>query len=300
MDYALLIQKSINYVDDHITEKITVEELAKTAGFSTYHFYRVFHSFMNLPVMEYVTRRKLHFALNDLNRGKKIVDIAEEYGFETHAGFTKAFKKCFGYPPNLYRIHTPVNLPQKIIVKNMKQNKTGGVIMQPKIIEKDAFKVVGYKFNTTLRNNAHTRDIPSFWDECGFEGKNYESKLYESQQPPKHGEYGICVNTNMETDEFSYIFGVEVTSFDRATEEMYQLEVPAATYAVFTTPPVEDANFVNSIQGTWKYIFEEWFPGSGYEFDDKKLDFEFYDERCHPWEYEKMCMEIYVPVKLLK
>ncbi|MFN7253424.1 MAG: effector binding domain-containing protein [Anaerobacillus sp.] len=300
MDYAQLIQKTIDFIDDHITEKISVDDLAKIAGFSTYHFYRVFHSFMNVSVMEYVTRRKLQYALYDLNRGKKVIDIATEYGFETHAGFTKAFKKCFGYPPNLYRIHTPVNLPQRMYVQKIKQNKTGGIIMQPKILKKDAFKVVGYKFNTTLRNNAHTRDIPSFWHECGVEGNNYESRLYDSQHPPRHGEYGICVNTNVDTDEFSYIFGVEVTSFDKATEEMYQLEVPAATYAVFTTPAVEDTNFVESIQGTWKYILEEWFPGSGYEIDDDKLDFEFYDERCHPWEYEKMCMEIYVPVKLKK
>ena len=297
MEYAQLIQRSIDYIDDHITEKISVEKLASIAGFSTYHFYRVFHSFMSMPVMEYVTRRKLHYALYELNRGKKVIDIAQDYGFETHAGFTKAFKKCFGYPPKLYRLHTPVNLPQKVDVKKMNDNKTGGVIMHPKLVNRDAFKVVGYKFDTTLRNNAHTRDIPSFWFECGVEGNNYETRLYESQQPPRHGEYGICVNTNMETDEFSYIFGVEVKSFEKATEEMYELEVPAATYAVFTTPAVEDADFVDSIQGTWKYILEEWFPSSGYEIDDDKVDFEFYDERCHPWEYEKMSMEIHVPVK---
>lgn len=77
---------------------------------------------------------------------------------------------------------------------------------------------------------------------------------------------------------------------------MYTLEVPKATYAVFTTPTVEDENFVVSIEGTWKYILEEWLPNSDYEIDDSKLDFEFYDERCHPWEYEKLSMDIYVPI----
>ncbi|PIB61083.1 GyrI-like domain-containing protein, partial [Pseudomonas sp. 2822-17] len=75
------------------------------------------------------------------------------------------------------------------------------------------------------------------------------------------------------------------------------LEVPPATYAVFTTPVVKDEDFVNSIQGTWKYILEEWFPGSGYEIDDRMMDFEFYDERCHPWEYDEWCMEIHVPIR---
>ncbi|WIV12470.1 AraC family transcriptional regulator [Proteiniborus sp. MB09-C3] len=297
MDYIDLIQNTIDYIDDNICEKITVDKLAEIAGFSTYHYYRVFYSFVGIPVMEYVTRRKLQYALSELSNNKKIFDIALDFGFETHAGFTKAFKKQFGYAPSFYRMHAPIGFPQKVDLKKVKINKIGGIIMQPKIVNRDSFKIVGYEFKTTLRNNAHSRDIPAFWDQCNIEGK--EALLYKTQNPPRHGEYGICVNTNMETDEFSYVLGIEVTSFDNASEDMYTLEVPAATYAVFTTPSVasDDGSFVSSIQGTWKYILEEWFPNSCYEIDDSKLDFEFYDERCHPWEYEKICMDIYIPIK---
>lgn len=298
MQYLNLIQKTLDYIDSHIMEKITVEELAKIAGFSTYHFYKVFNSFVSMPVMEYITRRKLQYALYDLSTGQKVLDIALTYGFETHAGFTKAFKKSFGYPPSFYRIHAPIGPLKRIDLKKLKENKTGGIIMQPKIIQRNSFKIVGYEFKTTLRNNAHSRDIPAFWDQCNIEGK--EAKLYETQFPPRHGEYGICVNTNMETDEFSYILGVEVHNFNHAMVDMYTLDVPSATYAVFTTPSVEDRDFVDSIQGTWNYILEEWFPTSGYEIDDTKFDFEFYDERCHPWEYSKFSMEIYVPIKKVK
>ncbi|GAA0719760.1 AraC family transcriptional regulator [Clostridium malenominatum] len=294
MDYIDLIQKTIDYIDDNIIEKITVNELAEIAGFSTYHYYRVFNSFVGLPVMEYVTRRKLQYALYQLSNGGKILDIALNYGFETHAGFTKAFKKHFGYAPNFYRMHASIGFPQKIDLKKLRENRIGGVIMEPKIIKRDAFKIVGYEFKTTLRNNAHTRDIPGFWNQCNIEGK--EAKLYETQNPPRHGEYGICINTNMETDQFSYVLGIEVLNFDNAMEDMYKLEVPSATYAVFTTPPVDETDFVSSIEGTWKYILEEWFPISGYEIDDSKLDFEFYDERCHPWECKKLSMYIYVPI----
>ncbi len=294
MDYMHLIQKTLDYIDDHIMDKITVDHLSELAGFSTYHYYRVFNSFVGMPVMEYVTRRKLHYTLHELSNNGKVSDIAFDYGFETHAGFTKAFKKCFGYAPTFYRLHAPIGLPQKVNLRKLKENKIGGIIMQPKIMQRDAFKIVGYEFKTTLRNNAHSRDIPAFWDQCNIEGK--ESNLYDTQNPPQHGEYGICVNTNMETDDFSYILGVEVTSFDKAIEDMYQLDVPDATYAVFTTPPVEEDDFINSIQGTWKYILEEWFPSSGYEIDDTKLDFEFYDERCHSWQHEKLSMDIYVPI----
>ncbi|EQB87685.1 AraC family transcriptional regulator [Clostridium punense] len=289
-----ITQKVLNYIDDHITEKLTGEELASFAGFSTYHFYRIFRTLVGVTIMNYVTKRKLQFALYELSMGEKVLDIALNYGFETHAGFTKAFKKYFGYAPNFYRIHAAITVPQRVDLKKLNANKTGGIIMEPKIIEKEAFKIIGYRFETTLKNNAHSRDIPAFWDKCGT--GDSERNLYASQNTVKHGEYGLCVNTNSDSEEFSYVLGVEVTDFYNAKKDMYTLLVPKATYAVFTTPAVEDKDFVASIEGTWKYILEEWFPSSGYEIDDSKLDFEFYDERCHPWEYEKISMDIYVPV----
>ncbi|HEX3043751.1 MAG TPA: AraC family transcriptional regulator [Bacillota bacterium] len=297
MDYLPLIQRTIDYVDEHIRENISVDQLAKLAGFSTYHFYRVFNSYVGAPVMEYVARRKLQYALAELQNGRKIVDIAMDFGYDTHAGFTKAFKKHIGYPPEVYRIHAPSGLPLKIDLRKLKLQKTGGIIMQPKIINRDSFKVAGFEFRTSFKNSAHTRDVPAFWEARGLSNGNCERKLYQTLTPPKHGEYCLCINPNLETDEFSYILGVGVDDFEKAAEDMYQLEVPAATYAIFTTPPVAEAEFVNSIQGTWKFILEEWFPNSGYEIDDAKIDFEYYDERCHSWENEKLSMEIYVPVK---
>lgn len=292
MEYIDFIQKTLDYIDENITERITADKLAKLAGFSTYHYYRIFNSLVGVSVMEYVTRRKLQYALHELNNGEKIVNIALNYSFETHTGFTKAFKKHFGCAPNFYRLHAPIGFPQRIDLRKIKEDKTGGIIMQPKIIDKDAFKIVGYEFKTTLKNNSHSRDIPAFWNKCNTEGK--ESMLYKTQNPPKHGEYGICANIN--GDEISYILGVEVTTFDKAMEDMHKLEVPSGTYAVFTTPQVPDEDFVSSIEGTWKYILEQWLPNSKYELDESKPDFEFYDERCHRWEYDKLCMEIYVPV----
>ncbi len=297
VNYIELIQKTINYIDENIQEEISVDILAKIAGFSTYHYYRVFNSFMGLSVMEYVTKRKLQFALFELNNGKKIVDIAMNYGFQTHAGFTKAFKRCFGYPPSLYRIHSPVGLPQKIDLSKLLTNKQGGIVMQPKIIEKSSFKVVGYEFKNNLRNSQHTRDIPAFWSQRGLNDIEWEMNLYSALKPPQHGEYCICINTNMNTDDYSFLLGVGVVNYKLVTDDMYQLEVPSATYAVFTTPLVDETDFVDSILGTWKYILEEWFPNSGYEIDDAKYDFEYYSEHCHSWQYEKINMDIFIPIK---
>ena len=296
MNYQALIQKTIDYIEEHLCDQLNVETLAKYTGFSTYHFYKVFNSYLGMPVMEYVNRRRLQHALYDLSNNEKIIDIAFKYGFDTHAGFNKAFKKCFGYSPAFYRIHAPNNLPLPVILKDLKQ--LGGLMMQPKIEKREAFKLVGYQFKTTLRNNSHARDIPAFWDECNIEGK--EKHLYDTQNPVKHGEYGLCVQLNYETDEFIYFFGIETSDFNTVSDEMTTLTVPEATYAVFTTPKVTDEHFVETIKKTWKYILEEWFPKSGYEIDETKYDFEFYDERCHPWDHSTFCMEIHIPIKSVK
>ena len=298
MRYLELIQKTIDYIDENIHDKISVEALAKIAGFSTYHYYRVFSSMVGLSVIGYVTKRKLQFALFELSNGKKIVDIAMDYGFETHAGFTKAFKRYFGYPPSSYRSYPPFDLPKRLNLLKHVEHKTGGVIMQPRIIEKSAFKVIGYEFKNNLMNILHTRDIPAFWSQRGLTDGTCENKLYSILNPPKHGEYCVCINTNMNTDDFSYLLGVEVVDYNLAKEDMFRLEIPTATYAVFTTPPVDELNFVESIQGVWKYILEEWFPNNNYEIDDNQYDFEYYDERCHTSEYKKVSMEIYVPIKV--
>ena len=297
MGYINLIQKTIDYIDEHIQDNLSVDMLASIAGFSTYHYYKIFSSFVHLSVMDYVTKRKLQFALHDLTKGTKIIDIAMDYGFETHAGFNKAFKRAFGYPPSLYRLHAPKGLPPKINLVYLKENLTGGIIMEPKIIEMPSFKVVGYEFKNNLKNVLRSRDIPAFWAQRGFDDSNCEEKLYKQLNPPKHGEYCICINTDMATDDFSYVMAVGVDSFDKATEDMYKLEIPAATYAVFTTPEVSEEEFVDSIKGTWNYILQQWFPNSQYEIDESKFDFEYYDEHCHPWEYDKVSMKIYIPIK---
>jgi AraC family transcriptional regulator len=115
-----------------------------------------------------------------------------------------------------------------------------------------------------------------------------------------HGEVGLCI-PSLEDGTLTYLLGIIVTDFKNVTEDMLTIEVTEAEYAVFTTPPVDTTKdtdqdeFAAIIKSTWKYIFSEWLKGSGYEYDETKLDFEYYDERCH--QRRDTVMEIYVPVK---
>ena len=97
--YLTIIQKSIDYIEDNLKTDITAKELSEIAGFSIFHYYRLFQSAVGMPVMQYITRRRLLNALYDMHCGEKIIEVALAYGFETQAGFYKAFVREFGYTP---------------------------------------------------------------------------------------------------------------------------------------------------------------------------------------------------------
>lgn len=292
MNYNDAIALCIDYIEKNIKNELSPELIANECGYSTFHFSRVFNINKGITLMEYVKKRRLSLAAEDLFDNKKIIDIALEYGFQTHNGFSKAFKKEFGFSPTQYLKRMDRNLEKELILK------FGGDFMKPTIIEKPTFKVAGYGIKTNITNGNYTKDVASFW--INYDGENLESKMYQILNPPKHGEVGLCIPSSEDNGEATYMLGVIVNDFNDATDDMITVEVPEATYAVFTTSPVntsteiENNEFANVIKQTWKYIFEEWFKDSGYVFDETKLDFEYYDERCHPT--IGTVMDIYVPV----
>ncbi|NLO47347.1 MAG: helix-turn-helix transcriptional regulator [Clostridiales bacterium] len=99
MEYELMNQSVLDEVDKRITENIGADDWARSANYSIYHFRRIFLVLTGTPLKSYVIRRKLEYALYDLSQGKRIIDVALDYGFKTHAGFTKAFKKTFRLSP---------------------------------------------------------------------------------------------------------------------------------------------------------------------------------------------------------
>ena len=109
-----IIQKSIDYIEDNLKTDITAKELSEMAGFSMFHYYRLFQSAVGLPVMQYITRRRLLNALYDLHCGEKLIEVALDYGFETQAGFYKAFIREFGYTPTEFLNMSKKRKPYRI------------------------------------------------------------------------------------------------------------------------------------------------------------------------------------------
>ena len=109
-----IIQKSIDYIENNLKTDISAKELSEMAGFSMYHYYRLFQSAVGMPVMQYITRRRLLHGIYDLHCGEKMISVALTYGFETQAGFYKAFVREFGYTPTQFLNMSKKRKPYRI------------------------------------------------------------------------------------------------------------------------------------------------------------------------------------------
>lgn len=97
------IYEVLKYIEEHLEEQLTTAKLSQIAGYSEYHFIRMFKANMNVTVTEYVIKRRLIKASEDILSGEKIIDVAFKYGWQSHSGFTKAFVKEFDFAPSLLK-----------------------------------------------------------------------------------------------------------------------------------------------------------------------------------------------------
>jgi AraC family transcriptional regulator len=290
MNYCACIQASLDYIEDHLKGDLTAEALARIAGFSPYHYYRVFHAYVGKPVMEYIRCRRLAHAVVELAQGKRIIDIALDYGFETHNGFGKAFRKTYGCPPEKYRLYGSEQLPAKVdLFLFARYQLRGAIVMEPQIVTKAAFKVAGYELKTTTRENVSNQEVPAFWGSMTAE--RFDT-LHNQLQRVGEAELGLTFPIDPANGNFSYVIAVEVSDFNGIPADLFTAEIPEAVYAIFTTPANDgEENIAPAIQGTWNYIHQTWFPTSGYEFAEGKADFEWY-----PCSNKGEKVKIYIPI----
>ena len=112
--YVELMQESLDYIEKNLKCEITAQELSDRAGFSLFHYYRLFQTAVGIPVMQYILRRRLLNAIYEISQGEKMIEVALAYGFDTHAGFYKAFVRELGCTPAQYLKRGKANKPYRI------------------------------------------------------------------------------------------------------------------------------------------------------------------------------------------
>ncbi|MBN2238213.1 MAG: AraC family transcriptional regulator [Dehalococcoidales bacterium] len=298
---ADVVQQVMDIIDSRITENISLDELAEATGYSTFHLNRIFAKEAGITLMAYATRRKLQYALFDLGCGEKILDVAVKYGFETHAGFTKAFRKCFGSPPSVFRTHAIISRPAGMEAGELKRMLSGGITMYPEIIEKQPFTIVGFTSRHKIPGARFTHDVPYYVETSGMNYWDPLTRLHNRFTRSRHTEYTVCFDIDEEKDEITYLLAVGVDNPEdlaKIEPDMYRMDIPGGLYAKFTTGMVQGDTYMEFIRELWKKAFENWLPSSDYEFDDTRYDYEYYDERDHFYHDRDLGgMDIFIPIK---
>ena len=114
MDNRVMIQRSLDYIEENLQAEITAEELAQMAHLSLFHYDRLFRQATGLPVMQYILRRRLLHGVYAMKQGSTKIDAALRFGFDTYPGFYKAFCREFGSTPSEFLYASRAKRPYRI------------------------------------------------------------------------------------------------------------------------------------------------------------------------------------------
>lgn len=287
MDCIQSIRSAIEYMENHMLDNITYEDVARHVYMSNYHFHRLFSMIVGITANEYIRNRKLSMAGQELIMSdKRIIDIALKYGYESPESFAKAFSRFHGVTPSIAK-RSGVQL-KSFNRLTIKIQFEGGTEMEYKIVEREKFKLLAKveAFRNESVSEEGNTEIPDFWKQCGADG------VFEvlKQHTKSHDIYGVCAPISKESNYFDYGIGM-VYDGDDVPEGFRIWEVSPTLWAVFKCVGTDG----ECIGETWDKIFKEFLPGSDYNMLDAD-DFEFYPENS---EQDCFC-EIWIPVERKK
>lgn len=288
MSYANCLQKTIDYIEENISEPITVEGCASIAGFSKYHFYRLFTMFVGVPPMEYVRKRRLFYAMQEVNRGKRIIDVALDYEYSSERSFCRAFRKEFGETPSKFR-NKHYAVPQKPILEENKFILLGGLNME-------------YSFSDVAIKELKTMYVASscvISDSPEEDVINFMMKwMKENNIELNSRQFGFDIPVSEEQRQKGlrgYEYWIEVKKDAEVREGMKLKKIEGCKYAVLRIAN-PFSNPFQAIPDGWKALVK-WANDRGYRADCSD---EFYKEKY--WLEEKVIengnvhMDIYFPI----
>lgn len=281
MLYTEHIQKALDFIEAHLTDECPLELCARAAGYSAYHFSRIFKDMTGVPPIDYVRKRRLSSAARDIAESTlPIIDIAVRWGFESAETFIRAFEAEHGITPGHYRgtgmsLHLtwPFRVPTAELF----------TLAEPEIADFRERTLCGYPY--VVEPGAKHGAIPRFFNR--YHGQRLAFTLPGTPADGWFDDVGCSVYGADGTQ--TYITGVWTDKPGPAGTAT--VTIPAGLYAVFVTPPADAYTFVETIHKSWAAAYGHWLPNSAYA-RAPGPEYECYCEKSHTFS-EK----IYFPIR---
>ena len=266
-DKTHAVQRMQDYIERHLSESITLAELARAARFSPWYSARIFKELTGLSPADYIRRLRLAKSTLRLRDEKiRVIDAAAELGFESVDGYQRAFLREFGCNPKEYALH-PVPLPLftaygvkfrelwKKEPNEMENEKS--VFIQT--IEKPRRKVI-------LKRGVKATEYWSYCEEVGCDVWGVLTSMKSLCGEP------VCMwlPAVYRAGGSEYVQGVEVpTESDGPVPEGFDvIELPAATYLMFQSEPFAEEDYCAAIESL-QAAMDKYDPAViGYRWDD--------------------------------
>ena len=207
MEWLNRMTDAIDFIEEHLKEPIAMEDIARRAYASSFHFQRTFHVLTGVTVAEYMRKRRLTLAAQELCTSPtlKVVDVALKYGYESPESFTKAFRKVHGLTPSDART---LGVPLKAFPRlSFHLSLKGDQDMDYRIIHRDRFAVTGKRLRVSTQDGENFRRIPQFWETSYADGTVAALRALR----PDGVLLGICLTNDHDHEEMTYAIAVEGT-----------------------------------------------------------------------------------------
>lgn len=271
---------ALEYIENHLDDKIDYTKAAQIACCSEYHLSRMFSALVGVSLSEYVRRRRLTMAALELqNTDIRVLDVAVKYGYESADSFSRAFHRMHGISPTGARDKGAKLIAYPKLSFHITVKGEASIVYRMEEVEEDIY-ILG-KVKQVASDRAPI-EVPAIWQQAlkdgyldelinlseGFAGQKLGGML---------GVYGKGADNQEEY--FDYLLGVRTEK--TSSDEMTIIKIEKGTWLVFT-----------ELEEAVKRLFSEWIPTLGYELEDKPF-IECVYEPGHIPE-----VELWVPIKV--
>ncbi len=267
----------LDYIELHLKEErqgvLDNKTLAGIAGYSEYHFLRIFRKYVKLTPADYIRKRRISEIIRRICEvDGPIADIAFEYGFNSKENFTRAFKQEHHILPTEFRrTNCSLRLFEPFCFDSPEPSP------EVSIVYLNGFALTAYPFEEEIPSNC--------WNRYYTENGSFRlSGRYGSE------DFGAMI-WNSEKGRLDYYIGVRSGDAVGDTSGTVELFIESGIYAVFQTEQVSQHEFAGMIRRTWDWIYQQWFSDSGYR-RGNGFELESYIESS-----KKYSERIYIPVR---
>lgn len=265
------VQTMQEYIDKHIHEKITLKQLSNACGYSPWHAARIFKEYTGKTPFDYIRALRLTKAALSLRDEKhKIIDVALDFMFDSHEGFTRAFSKEFGLSPKQYASSTPpikLFLPEKVRFSYHQVNK--GEVTMSKQCNQEQCRTEKSSNNNFIFVQIIERPARKFLLKRGIKANGYFEYCEEvscdiwpilcSVKEALYEPCGMWLPPHLIKQGTSrYVQGVELpVNYNNAVPEGFDLiDLPPCKFMVFQGEPYDDDNFMEEVGAVMKAASE--------------------------------------------